>query len=152
MSYGGTLDMHSLASQPTNATVFRFADSHTLPWIGQLQITNWGLNPGDHIYFGTNSQALTPTQLANIQFGGSNTNYPAKLLPNGELVPAGVPPRLLASRLGNALVVSWVGDGYELVSATNITGPYLPVPGATSPFTYTFSEPKRFFRLHMPSP
>jgi hypothetical protein len=147
---GGTVDMHYFFVQAANATVMRFADSHTSPWNGPLQIRQWGVIPGDHIYFGTNAQGLTTAQLAQITFSGSNTNYPAKLLATGELVPA-VPPPLVATNSNNTLVLSWPG-GYELVSATNVNGTYLKVPGATSPFTNAFTDPQRFFRLHLPSP
>ena len=151
MSYGGTLDLHASPNQPINATVLRLLDSHALSWSEQLQITNWGLNPGDHIFFGTDSQALTEVQLAQIQFTGNNTTSPAKLLTTGELVPA-FPPPLFARKVGNAMVLSWPGGGYELLTATNVSGPYLPVAGATSPMTNALSGSQGYFRLRMPSP
>jgi hypothetical protein len=151
ISSGATVQMHYPFSQPTNATVVRFADSHALPWSGPLQISFWGGISGDHIFIGTNAQGLTPAQLAQIIFAGKNTNYPAKLLATGELVPA-VPPTLGCVNLGGALVVSWPGGGYELVTSTNLAGPYSVVPGATSPTTNTCSEPQRYFRLRMSVP
>jgi hypothetical protein len=152
MSYGASLNVHYLGfNPPTNATVLRFGDSHTQPWAGALQISNWGLHPGDHIYFGTNSQALTSAQLAQIQFiGNDGKTSAAKLLVTGELVPA-VPPPMSWTNSGKALVLSWPG-GYQLTTSTNINGPYVPVPGVTSGYTNTFTEPRRYFRLQPPGP
>ena len=46
------------------------------------------------------------------------------------------------------VVVSWLGGGY-LQSATNVTGPYLDVPGfPTSPYTdYSITPTNKFYRL-----
>ena len=52
-------------------------------------------------------------------------------------------PRLLA---GSALVLIWP-SGYQLLSATNIPGPYTPISGATSPWTNRFGKPQEFFKL-----
>jgi len=84
----GNLDMRPRYGTGTNATVLQFADSHTLAWTGPLQINNWGLNPGDHIYFSTNAQGLASAQLDQIRFARNDTDYyPAILLPTGEVVP-----------------------------------------------------------------
>jgi hypothetical protein len=63
------------------------------------------------------------------------------------LTVLGSPPILTATRVGPNVVITWAGS-YTLLSATNITGPYVAVPGATSP--YTNSAPlssRRFFGL-----
>jgi hypothetical protein len=72
-------------------------------------------------------------------------NYPAKLLSTGELVPAGI-PTLQSARYGAALVLSWP-SGYQLLSATNVTRPYTPVPGASNHWTNWFTKSQEFFRL-----
>jgi hypothetical protein len=107
-----------------------------------------GLNSGAHIFFGTNAQGLTAAQLAQVVFVASGVEYSAALLPTGELVPA-VPSPLEFSRRGDALVLSWPG-AYELVTATNVQGPYVTVPGAVSPMTNRFTDPQRYFRLRLP--
>ena len=139
---------------PSNASSVRFADSHTQPWGGALQIWLPGPSPGAHIFFGTNAQGLSAAQLAQVEFiknsGGQELHYAAALLPTGELVPAGPAPMRYTNH-GNALVLSWSG-ACQLVSSTNLGGPYEPVTGATSPFTNNFSEPQRFFRLQLPAP
>ena len=59
-----------------------------------------------------------------------------------------VPRPLLAfAHAGNNLVLTWTG-AFSLQSATNATGVYVDVSGATSPYTNGIgSEPRRFFRL-----
>src|SRR5690242_10349976 len=61
----------------------------------------------------------------------------------------------------NGTQVSVVGPGFRqfggtnygditatgVLSSTNVAGPYLPVPGASSPWTNFFNAPHRFFRL-----
>lgn len=143
----------------TGATVLRFRDSRDVPWSGSaLSILYWspstnGFGP-DHIFVGTNAQGLTAFQLRQLTFvnpiGWPAGNYPARILPTGEIVPA-VPPPLGFTRSSNSLILSWSGD-YELVTATNVTGPYVPVPGAASPLTNTFTDPQRYFRLRLTFP
>ncbi|MGN6642709.1 MAG: hypothetical protein ACTHKU_06880, partial [Verrucomicrobiota bacterium] len=132
------------------APALRFADSHTLEWTGPLHIRFPGPGSDTHIFFGTNAQALTAGQLAWISFVANNTNYPAMLLANGELVPV-VPATLGFTNTGTSLILSWSGS-YELLTATNVLGPYLLIPGAVSPMTTTFTDPERYFRLRLPAP
>ena len=158
-----------VGSQPTGstvdvglaggATVLRFQDSRDVPWSGlALTILNWspstnGFGP-DHIFVGTNSQGLTASQLSQVSFvnpvGWPPGSYPARILPTGEIVPV-VPPLLGSTKGPNCLILSWDGP-YELVTATNLTGPYSLVPGASSPLTNTFTDPRRYFRLRSPGP
>ena len=62
----------------------------------------------------------------------------------------GVSPVLsIKSRSSTAhqLVLSW-SDGYQLLSATNVSGPYQPVPEATSPYTVNMAAaPQQFYKL-----
>jgi hypothetical protein len=55
-------------------------------------------------------------------------------------------PTLTATLLGNNVVITWTGP-YPLLSATNVTGPYVPVSGATSPYTNSSPSSRRFFGL-----
>jgi hypothetical protein len=66
------------------------------------------------------------------------------MLATGEVVPQTT--LLTFSRSGNALTLTW-GTGFTLQSATNVTGPYQNVPGATSPYSVTMTKPTEFFRL-----
>lgn len=47
---------------------------------------------------------------------------------------------------GTNLILSWMGD-VKLQSATNVAGPFVTLPGATSPYTNSMSAPQEFFRL-----
>lgn len=143
----------------TTPTVLRFLDSRNIPWSGSnLLIVNWSATtngPGPHhIFIGTNSQGLTTSQLAQITFvnpiGFGSGNFPARILSTGEIIPAALPPLAFTSN-PDALILSWTGD-YQLLSATNVTGPYDPIPGATNPFSNSFVGPQRFFRLGLSTP
>lgn len=138
---------------PSEFAAIHFADSHAQPWGGPLQIWFLAPSPGAHIFFGNNANALTADQLAQVQFMSSTltgvTNYPAMLLPTGELVPA-VLPSISCTNTGQQLILTWPG-GYQLTTATNIDGPYEPVPGATSGYTNTMSELQRYYRLQWSS-
>jgi len=129
--------------------VIRFHDSRDVAWSGaRLKIQNWAGGSG-RIFVGRDSHGLTDEQLSKIVFvnpgGWPGGKYPAQLLSTGELVPA-VPPPVSVARGADGLVLSWPGE-YDLLSATNVTGPYLKVPGATSPLSVLFSAPQQYFRL-----
>jgi hypothetical protein len=51
---------------------------------------------------------------------------------------------------GNQLVLTWSNG--TLLSSTNVAGPYLPVAGATSPYTnlINLTTPDMFFKLSNP--
>jgi hypothetical protein len=56
-------------------------------------------------------------------------------------------PALSFTHSGNNLILNWNGV-FILQSATNVTGPYLDISGATSPYTNTtVSTARQFFRL-----
>jgi len=57
------------------------------------------------------------------------------------------PPVLTVSRVGNDTVLNWTG-AHRLQAASEVTGIYTNVPGVTvGPWTNTFAEPNKFFRL-----
>ena len=49
--------------------------------------------------------------------------------------------------VGNQTVLSWANTAYGLQSAPSINGPFITIPGATSPYTNTLPGPMEFFRL-----
>lgn len=55
-------------------------------------------------------------------------------------------PTLGFSSSGNNLILDWTG-AFFLQSATNVTGPYGDISGASSPYTNNTSELQRYFRL-----
>jgi len=60
-----------------------------------------------------------------------------------------VPIPLNIRGIANAVVLSWTDPAsvFFLQASTLVTGVYTNVPGATSPYTNTFSTPTKFFRL-----
>jgi hypothetical protein len=70
------------------------------------------------------------------------------LLPVGATLPAAPPaPTLSANRIGTDTVMTWTGT-HRLQAATDVIGPYTTVTGVTNaPYTNTFSDPQKFFRL-----
>ncbi len=133
-----------------------FLNSSALAWSNgvALLVTNWNgsTNGGgsDQLLFGNSSSALTPAQLHQIVFanpaGFPAGNYAANILSGGEVVPLPNPVLSLQNMHGQ-LVLSWAGQP-TLQSSTNIFGPYVDVPNASSPYTNNSSQgPYRFFRL-----
>jgi hypothetical protein len=147
-------------TRPTNSTIaflpgvatVRFRDSHDIAWNPPgLFIQNWNPTNGpDHIFVGTNSAGLTAQQLSLVTFlnpgGLPPGNYPAAILSTGELVPTTGAPTLGFTRQSGKLVLSWSGS-FKLYTSTNVAAHYTPVSGASSPYTNSFADPQRFFRL-----
>jgi hypothetical protein len=137
-------------------SVVSFQDSHEITWYrGTLIITNWAgsRNGGgaDRIYVGTNNSSLTAEQLAAIRFanppGLPAGEYPARILATGEVVPEGR-PLLVSSQTPNGFQLRWNTNRCQLLSSTNVAGPYQPLnPQPTSPYTLMFGDPQRFFVL-----
>jgi hypothetical protein len=101
------------------------------------------------LFVGTTAQGLSAAQLARIRFanpaGLPTGNYSARILATGEVVPV-ARPMINFTRSSNGVVVSWNGN-FQLLTSTNVIGPYTVISGASSPFTNAFSEPQRFFEL-----
>jgi hypothetical protein len=53
--------------------------------------------------------------------------------------------RVSAARAGTSLVLNWYSG--VLVSADEVSGPWIPVGGATSPWMVTPGTGKKFFRI-----
>ena len=128
----------------------RFADSSATSWNtnSTLVIESWGWGGPEHIYFGNSGSGLTARQLAQVRFFTPHWlpegYYPARILSTGEIVPA---PILQTSRSGHDFILWW-SDGYQLLTATKVLGPYQPISGATSPYTFDMrTAPQRFFIL-----
>jgi hypothetical protein len=49
--------------------------------------------------------------------------------------------------LSNTIVLTWSDPGFALQAATEATGTYTNIPGATSPYTNAIVGPQQFFRL-----
>jgi hypothetical protein len=139
---------------PSSGSSLHFADSSSVNWSNQANLTIEGWNGsfaggGQHqILFGSSVAALTPQQLSHVRFhnpaGQDPGVYPARILTSGEIIPASV---VAMSQVGKNLVITWPA-GLTLQTATNLAGPFLDMPSVSSPYTNQFNDPQRFFRLH----
>jgi hypothetical protein len=57
------------------------------------------------------------------------------------------PIPLNIQQVENHLVLSWTNPSFRLQSASAISGTFANVPGATSPYTNSISDPQQYFRL-----
>ncbi|HKQ40202.1 MAG TPA: hypothetical protein VJ063_19170 [Verrucomicrobiae bacterium] len=129
-------------------TVLHFQDSHAVSWSSPslVVVTNW-TSGSDQLFIGHNQAGLTAAQLSRIRFanpgGFSPGLYSARILSTGEVVPV---PRLVSyQRSANGLVLNWP-QGYRLLTATNVAGPYSLITNAISPYTASYhTDPQRFF-------
>ncbi len=129
-----------------------FASSSGESWNSEaiLTVTNWNGSStgggGDQLKFGSKSSGLTSGQVSQIRFIDPSGASLARILITGEVVPL-ERPTLSRAQVGNNLVLSWTGN-LSLQTSTNVTGPYLDLPGATSPYTNDMTaSPERYFRL-----
>ena len=147
----GSSNNNSTITFPAGTSTLRLANSSAQLWDSSaiLYINNWhgSISGGGatQLYFGSNSSGLTPAQLAQIRFSLSGGLYQAKILTTGEVVPAGT-ATLDFTRNGSTLTLTWP-SGWVLRSATDVTGPYNDVSGATSPWPVAMTSPQQFFRL-----
>jgi len=68
----------------------------------------------------------------------TNHTFSVKLVPQ---------PILTVAAVGDQIVLSWTNAGCALQSASNIQGPFVTIPAATSPYTNSSAGPSIFFRL-----
>lgn len=90
-----------------------------------------GLLLSDNTLYGTTSSGGS---------GGNGTVFALSLGP----IPLNI------GSAGANVVLSWGNPSFVLESAPEVTGPYTPVSGATSPYTNTISASQQFFRLQQP--
>jgi uncharacterized repeat protein (TIGR03803 family) len=80
------------------------------------------------------------TLYGTTYFGGTNADGVVFALSLGP-----IPLNIQAT--SNAVVMNWGNPAFSLQAATNVSGIYANVPGATSPYTNTISDSQMFFRL-----
>jgi uncharacterized repeat protein (TIGR03803 family) len=99
------------------------------------------------------SDGATPTEslvlLNNTLYG---TTEAGGLSGNGTVfslaLPSGLAPiPLNITNINRVVVLSWSDPTFLLQASTLVTGVYTNEPGATSPYTNTFKETTKFFRL-----
>ena len=138
----GTVDFEA------GPTTLRFDESSDTVWNSQsfLTVTNWAMGT-DRLFTGHNQTGLTAAQLSRIRFanpgGFSPGLYSARITSTGEVVPV---PRLITYQRGaSQLILNWP-EGYRLLTATNVAGPYSLITNAISPYNASYhTDPQRFF-------
>jgi hypothetical protein len=119
---------------------------------GELVIHNWKgstQSPGRDQMYITEPDEYTHMRVKAMKFidpaGYPAGTYRARMKGSGEIVPL-EPGYLDFKRYQGGLVLRW-HDGYQLFTATNVAGPYAPVPHAAREHYVPFTEAKRFFTL-----
>lgn len=168
---GGTLTVSNVVEHlgrfilASNATInlagsarLAFADSSAEAWAGnsKLSVLNWdGDTKGggsDQLIFGNSCGGLGSNQLTRIQFANPagfppGTNYHARMLASGEVVPVFMRPSLDSVCDGKNLVLTWPENCF-LQAATNVAGPFVEYPELHCPITVdTRVGSQWFFRI-----
>ena len=116
----------SLLSLPSNSgCIVRFRPSSAVPWNpdAMLTVSNWIGGPfggGMHqVRFGETGDGLSAQQLSQIRFRNPSGHfpglYPAKIVPDGEIVPDVLPP---TGRAAPMLQIARVASDYPSISVT----------------------------------
>src|SRR4051812_26222312 len=152
----------------TNAAILRFSNSSAQAWGGGiLHIRNWSGSPsgggGNQVIFGNSSAGLTPAQVAQIRFDYyPSTQYPAKILPTGEVVPnqggtsdaSTLSLKSLSTGGMQLTIAGTAGRTYEVQVSTNLSNwlawTQVNSTGTNSLVdTNTAGKPRRFYRARL---
>ncbi|HEY5041122.1 MAG TPA: hypothetical protein VIK53_03895, partial [Verrucomicrobiae bacterium] len=90
--------------------------------------------------------------VTGVLYGG-NPNFSVAVTRFADIVttPPPSPIPLSLNYSGGNLTFNWADSSFNLQAATNVTGPYITIPGASSGFmTNTTSGSRMFFRLYRP--
>ncbi len=161
-----------LLSSASGDCLLHLANSAAMAWTtnGLLNVEQWsgslygGGNP--QIIFGSNSTALTPQQLSQIQFqnpaGLPAGNYPARILATGEIVPdtgAPLPIKMTIAccPTNPAMQLNLCGDigqSYNIEVSTDLVNwtcwtNYFNANGSMSFDDFTTNCPQRFYRARL---
>jgi hypothetical protein len=169
LATGGATNSTLYLVSPTS--MISFNDSSSVAWSSEprLIIEGWGssLNGGglQQVIFGNNSNGLTATQLAQIQFhnpaGLASGMYPARILANGEIVPAAAAPSVASMALqpqpgGMKVTLQGVaGRTYLIETSTDLVhwAPWTNQLNTTGTMTVTDTDatnyPARFYRAQL---
>jgi uncharacterized repeat protein (TIGR03803 family) len=116
--YGTVFSLNTDGSSFTTLLNFDFAN-------GALPVT--GLTASGNTLFGATGS------------GGS--------VGDGVIFALTLAPELAIQARGNQVVLTWSDPAFSLQSATNVTGIFNTIPGASSPYTNALTGARQFFRL-----
>jgi len=150
--------------QPYTSGIYTFytrTDDGARLWVNGQQLVNQWVDQGPTEVSG--STALVAGQKYGIvmefyqnrgpsaaQLSWSTPGRSKEIIPQTQLYPVTVPaqPGFSRSQDGTQMTISWVGT-YTLESATDLGGPWTPLTGQASPYTFTIDlgTPQMFFKL-----
>ena len=87
----------------------------------------------------------------NVRVTGQNANYVntyTTTLTRADAAPT--PENIITTVSGGELILSWTQPLWKLATGTDVTAVTNIIPGATSPYTNSLSEPQRYYRLVYP--
>jgi len=128
-----------------------WGDTNTLDYSPTAFYPNWNTayigNNAASTYVSWNWDASPPFVFPD--YPNSGTMVPSQGWNNGKAfgnVNFGSFPMTM-TQVGSAHQINWTLGTLE--SATNVSGPYLPVSGATSPYTMPLTGPAEFYRVRL---
>jgi hypothetical protein len=149
--------------EPLGAQTYTFyttTDDGLRLWVGgQLIIDHW-IPQAPTEWTGTLALPNTRTDIV-MEYYEKSGGAAAKLswsaagivkqpVPQSQLYPLISRPVLEIQHSSSDVYLSWDAPEFTLQTATNVLGPYLSIPGATSPHTNAIrTESQRYFRLSL---
>jgi uncharacterized repeat protein (TIGR03803 family) len=141
--YGGSGGSGTVFAINTDGTGFTNLYSFTIgtSYFYNTQIFDWYNTINNEGAFPYASLILSGNTLYGTTFsGGTNAEGAVFALSLG-------PIPLNIQTINNAVVLNWGNPAFSLQAATNVSGIYANVPGATSPYTNIITGSQQFFRL-----
>jgi uncharacterized repeat protein (TIGR03803 family) len=137
--YGTTMS----GGNATNGTIFKLNTDGS----GFSVLKHFSTTPGSSLGF-TNSDGAKPyaglfldgsTLYGTTALGGSSAR--------GVIFKVELSPPLNFQMEANKLVLTWTDSNFSLQTSADLIGTFTNIPGATSPFTNSLDESRKFFRL-----
>ena len=113
---------------------------------GSASITN-----GTNVVFAADASYTGPVTISYT--ATDDAGYSATGTMTVTVSAAAVPPTpepIVPQVQSGKLIMSWTQGSFYLASSTNVLGPYVKIPGATSPYTNNTGSGTLFFRLVNP--
>ncbi|HRT58800.1 MAG TPA: hypothetical protein P5038_19410 [Candidatus Paceibacterota bacterium] len=140
-SYSGTTSGNILTA-PNVAEISNLAaDTGTKSIRVRWQFTSGATNLW--MRFNTFNTSVMPNPLINLN---EPLSFRLLIQPVGATPVPPPPPTLSAAKVGSAVVLDWEGT-HRLQAASDVTGTYTNTGVINGPWTNTFTEPAKFFRL-----
>jgi hypothetical protein len=140
-SYSGTTSANLLTA-PNVAEISNLAaDTGTKSIRVRWQFTSGATNLW--MRFNTYNTSVMPNPLINLN---EPLSFRLLIQPVGASPVPPPPPTLSAAKVGSDVVLEWEGT-HRLQASTDVTGTYTNTGVINGPWTNTFTEPAKFFRL-----